>query len=631
MKPLVIFGSIIFGSYLIGVTKQKLKEAVKVGPPNEIRADFNRDPIFESAQHGQYLTAPFGPGGTWNLYQAWTIPETWMQAQTRSETTVDPLGKSGKMGHLVTISSAAENMFAHGNSFFGNAWIGLTDQEKWGGKNAGANRQGGWRWVTGEPITYQAWLSTEPNQNNGRASGVVAAFEGRWATVGVGVGQIGPHGALNPSMTEWEVHSPTPVEGATAIRPIFPEKWPVDLANWKGASTGSGPWLVHSVVGPVASNLPLTIDNLVKSLKPEAPFTKVPRLNYRLFAGQTPCAGWVAITDQPTFKFESNSSALHVATVHLKKAATWSFCLHCDDFSAIRFPGRSWKSAHGSGGIDPLDPATLYYSCVAGDGDMIGTIDLPAGDSTVEVVLGNPGWDGLVQLITAPGDVAIEGGSDAWRFPGYKAKEDLAWPGIDSSGWTFTRSEVAAEAFPKNLQEALAIADAANSKSFPGVPSLNLTDPDAPGDVNFPNPTPFPGDVPGKQDRFILKASANLVIPRDGIYHLGIIAPHSCAFRVKGANWQGIVRSNSFNARGGGDTIYVDGGGRSECRTGLVGEIKLAKGSYPVEILSVDAQPPSALSVFGGPANFAPRLLTTNGAKIEPDQDGLPLLEPSEK
>lgn len=57
-------------------------------------------------------------------------------------------------GHLATIGSAAEQAAVRGLSG-GELWIGLSEQ----GGGAGAD----WRWVTGEPLAYTAWIPGEPN------------------------------------------------------------------------------------------------------------------------------------------------------------------------------------------------------------------------------------------------------------------------------------------------------------------------------------------------------------------------------------------------------------------------------------------------------------------------------------
>ena len=75
-----------------------------------------------------------------HLYQRFDTPLAWMDAAEYCER----LG-----GHLVTITSAGENEFVY--RMFGidgvNLWLGATDRD----------REGEWRWVTGESWTYNNW------------------------------------------------------------------------------------------------------------------------------------------------------------------------------------------------------------------------------------------------------------------------------------------------------------------------------------------------------------------------------------------------------------------------------------------------------------------------------------------
>lgn len=57
-------------------------------------------------------------------------------------------------GHLVTVTSAAENNFIY--NLWPSGWIGLTDEVV----------EGQWRWVTGETYSYQSWNPGEPNNSN---------------------------------------------------------------------------------------------------------------------------------------------------------------------------------------------------------------------------------------------------------------------------------------------------------------------------------------------------------------------------------------------------------------------------------------------------------------------------------
>jgi hypothetical protein len=70
-------------------------------------------------------------------------------------------------GHLVTITSAAENTFVFNT--WPSGWIGFTDEAV----------EGQWRWVTNEAVTYTNWNGGEPN-NAGNEDYAQFVSGGRW-------------------------------------------------------------------------------------------------------------------------------------------------------------------------------------------------------------------------------------------------------------------------------------------------------------------------------------------------------------------------------------------------------------------------------------------------------------------
>lgn len=97
-------------------------------------------------------------------YQVVTGTLTWDQAKAAAEA----MSFQGIQGHLVTFDDAAEDQWVYftlNNGSLGNAWIGLYQDVQ----DANYSEpDGGWKWVTGEPLTYSNWTNGEPN-NGGNA------------------------------------------------------------------------------------------------------------------------------------------------------------------------------------------------------------------------------------------------------------------------------------------------------------------------------------------------------------------------------------------------------------------------------------------------------------------------------
>lgn len=69
----------------------------------------------------------------------------------------------GRIGHLATVSDAAEDAFVRGLGF-GSVWLdGVQDTNAFDYSEP----DGGWRWMTGEPFSYTHWFVGEPNNGGG--------------------------------------------------------------------------------------------------------------------------------------------------------------------------------------------------------------------------------------------------------------------------------------------------------------------------------------------------------------------------------------------------------------------------------------------------------------------------------
>lgn len=97
----------------------------------------------------------------------------------------DAQGRSheGLCGHLVTITSEAENDFLTGDMNIPiNSWIGGLQPPDTGEPNAG------WEWVTGEAWSFTSWAGGEPNDSGGEDCAQWWTPDGTWNDISCGNG-----------------------------------------------------------------------------------------------------------------------------------------------------------------------------------------------------------------------------------------------------------------------------------------------------------------------------------------------------------------------------------------------------------------------------------------------------------
>lgn len=111
--------------------------------------------------------------GNGHYYEITTGDLTWNEALT------DAASASwlGVTGHLVTVTSAEENLFltmAFGASELDGKWLG-------GFQQPGAKEPGeGWTWITGEAFSFLGWSPGEPNNFGFEDSIIFAHPEEAW-------------------------------------------------------------------------------------------------------------------------------------------------------------------------------------------------------------------------------------------------------------------------------------------------------------------------------------------------------------------------------------------------------------------------------------------------------------------
>jgi len=107
-----------------------------------------------------------GPGGNGHGYEGVDTVISWTDLSALADS---------KGGHVVTITSAAEQAFVFSNFGGMRRWIGATD----------AVTEGTFKWVTNEPFAFTNWELGEPNDdiNGGTSNGEDLAelkVNGKW-------------------------------------------------------------------------------------------------------------------------------------------------------------------------------------------------------------------------------------------------------------------------------------------------------------------------------------------------------------------------------------------------------------------------------------------------------------------
>ena len=215
----------------------------------------------------ELFTGQFGAGNTWNVYEAIDTPATFKEALAIAASRPDPTGGTA-IGHLVTLSNLAENNFVATTPGVADRWIGLSDRV---GVAPGASESNltvdpftmGWKWVTGEPFSFQNWNTGEPNDSGGEDAVHLrndAAMN--WNDHKSGFAQdtptpdldsldefVGGGAAIMGYIIEWDKNLATQPAGFPSTRPDppLPRVYPTPLARIPGPAGTGAAWGVMDV------------------------------------------------------------------------------------------------------------------------------------------------------------------------------------------------------------------------------------------------------------------------------------------------------------------------------------------------------------------------------------------------
>ncbi len=407
--------------------------------------------LFPLAASAELFQGPFGPGGTWNVYETVTTATTFkdaLEAATASKFdpvtgTVDPGGSVA--GNLVSVLSQGENdMIAKNLLPTANVWIGLSDRV---GVAPGAtesqvfgspgNLTNGWAWTTGETFSFNAWGGGEPNDAGGEDAAHIRN-DGLWNDNTSGYGLNEPvadeHSTAEGAATafrvvEYRTESATPIAGIK-VGSALPAP-----GTLNAPAGGFGTWGVREVTGlTLAGNIRDSVD-LIQSGAGTAHLAQLPKLD--VTDPDTNAAGGPVLGGTPipflsnTAEDDNNILTAARGTVQVTEAGTYTIQVRSDDGFALRVVGQQFDSVNGLGYIDPVDPSTIAFHTGTGDANTRGIITLAAGTYDVEFIAWEGGGGAYYEVSSTKGAITDTSGTPAqWLALGDGSIQDAIVPTV---------------------------------------------------------------------------------------------------------------------------------------------------------------------------------------------------------
>ena len=358
-----------------------------------------------AAVAGPQYGGQFGPGNTWNVYEVITGPAvTWDQARVNAAAT----SFNGTPGRLVSIHSVQENTFV-GFVAPGDLWIGLTDSDQTstldgfnpGGTEAGTNPNGGWRWVSGEAFSYQAFGTGEPNDVGGEDA-VHKRGDGLWNDH-----QAGPSLGQGGHTLGYVIEYPT----AAANSPV------AGISENIGGQGGQGYWDVREVRGvtdnPNINSLQTAIGVLRQDNATPGTLSRTSgQVPYIDFADPESAGGQGFPTGTQTFL--SNTAAddqdfalIANATIDVPQTGQYTFHVQSDDGFALRIAGANFSinaSSQDGGGAFVVSGDTVIFNSPTGNSNTFALTNLTQGLHDIEFLFFEDGGGAFVELSSALGN-----------------------------------------------------------------------------------------------------------------------------------------------------------------------------------------------------------------------------------
>jgi hypothetical protein len=610
--------------------------------------------LFFSISHAQmYFTGPYGPGGTWNLYEhSYFVgaarfenggsAKTWIDAHNEATSKTESISGRNERGHLVAFSGASasdENRFVASRAF-GGAWMGLTDHESFGGGESGANGTAGlgnppgdgmgWKWTSEEVFNYANWGFGEPRPDNDFGGDATFMLRGStWSTRG---GVTTESSLPAPYVIEFETRNPSdfavPQLPAPRLIPgpeVVPGAFAVREVLWTDTNGD-----LNKAIGEMlnASSRPVVYDYYTQVIDARDYHVMRPPTAEDRFEHDRP----FEVHAREAAPFAGGSGVAMVAHAKIQipegQGGDWTFHVNSDDGFELWLPGARFNlvSHPTSGGVTHY--GSLSFPVVRAEEDTLGTVSLASGVYDLEFVYFDQNGIGSVELSAARG-VKASFDNDFVRV----GAPALTVRGVTPTVDPFVIKQVTRQSnAPGPLPPAEQINSVSDAKALIAEPDANDPQSTAMSEVvnlsvgtnsRFQDIGRFTGDSPRIERASTaadtaFQGTTVLHVTTPGTYTFGFDTVDGAELTILGGNFTKAIGTGTL--ANNGQSLLVD----STDGPGLsLGSIDLAAGDYPLEFLTFnrDGDAFAELFVAPGAAEFfdarAFRLLSTTAISID--------------
>lgn len=583
---------------------------------------------------GTFIQAPLGPGGTWNIYQFEFGGLTQKNANITAAGRLDPV--MGNSGHVVAIQSAAENNWVWLTMNKGDIWIGLSDRE---GVAPGASESQvtgnpstlGWRWTSGEALTFTNWGGGEPNDWNGAEDAAHIRNDSLWNDNGSGYGANDPGvpvispgtsndesaGPVFKWAVEYNTASPTPMAGVRMPQIFNQVSNPITDTPLYNA------WLVREVRGLTQTGF--VYDAVDQAYSGAGAITNGTLPILDVADPDTNGSGGPIITatsPQPYLTNTGGTDDDNILTsaygrIQVVEGGQYTFQVRADDGFALRIRGATFTGSGGDGYIDPFDSSTMVYPGGTGDANTRAVVNLAPGEYDIDFI----NWEGAggayYEVTSAKGDFTA-GGTAQWLPVG--AQTDMPFINETNAVRLSAPANVATAAGTQStIAGAISQTDAAIAANTAATGTTNLVvlrDPDdiccsRPGAAIYGQSVQLPN--PGSYDNYTTKVWGGLTV-NDGdgtagetiTLTFGIFSDDGSALHILGQNFNAV---SDFTGDGNASLMSIAGDQSlaAEYPTGntnAFGRIDLVEGNYNFEGFSFEGGGDSGFEIWYAVGDF---------------------------